>query len=108
LPLLFPQVAPYGLLFEQAIPAIPMARYWLAAISGIFILAKPYSRAQLQAGIIRQQFPRIGSDSLAPARLALRAVLRTVYPAPSQVHVLPATLERRFGSCVFGCSPSLV
>ena len=29
-------------------------------------------------------------DSLAPARLALRAVLCTVYPAPSQVHVLPA------------------
>jgi hypothetical protein len=29
-------------------------------------------------------------NSLAPARLALRAVLRKVYPAPSQVHVLPA------------------
>jgi len=29
-------------------------------------------------------------NSLAPARLDLRAVLRTVYPAPSQVHVVPA------------------
>lgn len=57
LPLLFPQVAPCGLLFEQAIPAIPMARCRHAAISGIFILAEPPSRAQPQAAIIRLPAP---------------------------------------------------
>jgi hypothetical protein len=38
LPLSLPRLAPCGLHFVQAIPAFPTARYWHAAISGIFIL----------------------------------------------------------------------